>query len=373
MTDKEIKELFDRCRSGNASEEDIALLESWYVIRDADEKFYFNESESVHDVNLVWNNIQNNIQNPPVRRLWPRIAAAASILLMITSGAYFMIRKPLSSQITGAVVTDFRPGGNKAVLILDNGQQIQLNNAPNGRLATQGAASVSKDSDGLLAYNAAKTANTIPGLNTLITPRGGQYHVILSDGTQVWLNSASSIKYPTTFEEADRTVDVTGEAYFEVAHNAEKPFKVRSRGQLVTVLGTHFDVNTYADEPATRTTLLEGRVRIEAGLKSITIKPGQQAVYADDKLIVNQADIDDAIAWKNGMFRFNEESLESIMRKISRWYNVNVYYENDEVRGTVYTGIITHFDNVSKVLRMLELTKKVKFKITGDKIIVTKP
>jgi transmembrane sensor len=168
-------------------------------------------------------------------------------------------------------------------------------------------------------------------------------------------------------------VEITGEAYFEVAHNAAKPFRVLSRGQTVTVLGTHFDVNSYSDEPAVLTTLLEGKVKVSTGTKNSIINPGQQAVYANNELKVVAADTEDVMAWKNGMFRFDEETLESIMRKLSRWYNVDIEYQDEAVKGTRYTGIITHFSNISKVLHMLELTSKVKFKIAGDKIIVSAP
>jgi len=267
---------------------------------------------------------------------------------------------------------DIAPGSNKAILTLANGKQVLLTGAHNGRLATQGSTVINKNADGEVIYQQGTAASKNVDYNTMSTPRGGQYKLTLADGTSVWLNSASSIRYPTAFNGAERIVEVSGEAYFEVAHNASKPFKVQSGSQTVQVLGTHFNVNAYTDEPVIKTTLLEGSVSISSGVENTLIRPGEQAVFDRHLFKVTQADIEDEMAWKNGMFRFTNENLESIMRKVSRWYDVDVVYEDNEARQLPLTGIITHFTNVSKVLHMLELTRQVHFKVTGKKIIVIK-
>jgi transmembrane sensor len=368
MTDKDLQELLNRYQAGTATDNDKALLEDWYLHHNRDSRFAITDTERTGDVNLAWANIQANITKPKVRLLWPRIAAAASIVLALSFGGYFLLKK--QDKQFNTIANDIKPGGNKAILILADGKQVVLTDAKNGRIAQQGSATINKNAEGLVAYNTGTSSSSAPVYNTMLTPRGGQYHLILADGTNVWLNAASSIKYPTAFTGADRTVEITGEAYFEVAHNKAKPFKVKSSGQTVTVLGTHFDVNAYNDEQAVKTTLLEGSVKVNTASAETIIKPGEQAILAQNKLNVTATDTEDAIAWKNGMFRFNEENLESIMRKVSRWYNVDIEYADEDIKDIPLTGIITHFNNVSKVLRMLELTHKVHFKIQGNKIIV---
>lgn len=319
------------------------------------------------------------------------VAAAASFFLCMFAGTYYFLQER-PRQTTVTILRDITPGGNKAVLTLANGQRIVLTTAKNGQLALQGNTAVIKTADGNISYhhdqetaavpgsNGVSGTNGLPGqiaasgtvaYNMISTPIGGQYRLILADGTKVWLNAASSIKYPTSFAGKERAVEVTGEAYFEVAHDAAKPFRVRSDHQVVEVLGTHFNVNAYPDEIETTTTLLEGSVKVtgSAGFKVIT--PGQKAVLHGDYLAVSAADPEEAVAWKNGYFKFNG-NLESIMSKVARWYNVSVMYQSRPNASYTFEGEISRQRNLSEILKIMEYTGKVHFSVEGRRIIVNK-
>ncbi|XHR97523.1 FecR family protein [Mucilaginibacter sp. UC70_90] len=235
---------------------------------------------------------------------------------------------------------------------------------------------INKTADGRIVYNSSKSSASDnaekPVYNTMTTPRGGQYWVVLPDGSKALLNAASSLTYPTNFSGTERKVELTGEAYFEVAHNPDKPFRVYSKSQVVEVLGTHFNINTYDDEPDIRTTLLEGKVKVTSVVKNQVrvLKPGQQAVLNTYSFNVNDVDVEDATAWKNGTFTFENNDIQQIMRMVSRWYDVDVVYKGT-LPADKFTGFVSRFSNVSEVLRMLQLTHKVKFKIDGKQITVS--
>ncbi|WP_165973358.1 FecR family protein [Pedobacter sp. ok626] len=256
---------------------------------------------------------------------------------------------------------------------MSDGSNIVLAGAKNGRLAAQGNAIVRKTKDGQLIYELSDAKGAASQLNTVATPRGGRYHLILSDGTKVWINAASSIRYPASFSGDQRLVKITGEVYFEVAHNPAKPFIVDSEQQRIEVLGTRFNVNAYADEPAVTTSLLQGSVGITATQNKIKIVPGQQSRLHAGRFAVENFDPGEVMAWKNGLFHFSDENLESVMRKISRWYDVDVTYADDRIKKLPLSGIITQFSNISKVLHMLELTGEVRFVLSDHKITVSKP
>lgn len=369
IDNNDAKQLLEKYKAGQCTPGEKALLESWYIRWASGKDVHLSGEQLDIVLDEIWNTLPVHKE---VRRMYAvRWAAAASVLLLLSVGGYYLLHKqavPLAQVQAG----DIAPGSNKAVLTLSNGQQIVLTGAQNGQLSVQGNTVITKAADGEVVYNPGTAANSEILYNTMSTPRGGQYHLTLSDGSNVWLNAASSIKYPVNFTGPDRAVQVTGEVYLEVAQNAAKPFRVTSAGQTITVLGTRFNVNTYPDEPAVKTTLLEGSVRVQAGPENVVIKPGQQTVLSQNGLSIVPADVEDATAWKNGLFRFSDESLESIMRKVSRWYDVDIEYTDDDVKGLPLTGVITHFSNVSKVLRMLELTNQVHFQIQGKKIIVMK-
>lgn len=310
------------------------------------------------------------------RKLTPFLrwtAAAALVLIGIASLLYLVNRK--QSTLT-AYATDISAGGNKAFLRLADGRKVSLTDARNGDIAKQAGVNVVKTAQGQLVYSTAnKQGKTISELNTIETPRGGMWQVKLPDGTSVWLNAATLLTYPVSFAaKAPRIVTLKGEAYFEVAKDKTRPFIVRTEGQEVGVLGTHFNINSYANEGVTKTTLLEGSVKIKANndMTAQVLKPGEQAVLSNGNLSVAMADTEEAIAWKNGEFMFNHEKLSSIMRKISRWYDVEIEYADAEAANLMYYGTMNRFDKVSKILRKFEQTGEMKFKISEHKITVYK-
>jgi ferric-dicitrate binding protein FerR (iron transport regulator) len=274
-----------------------------------------------------------------------------------------------------APAADIMPGGNKAILTLGDNTTINLDDAKNGVVGQQGNTQVVKSKEGRLDYYTVGAKASAITYNLLTTPRGGQYQLALPDGSKVWLNAASSLRYPTAFAGKERVVELHGEAYFEIAPNPSMPFKVAVSQQAgeapaeIEVLGTHFNVKAYADEPAVHTTLLEGSVRVRKGRNIVPLQPGQQASWnsARDVRVV-PADVEEAVAWKNGLFKFNEATIEDVMRQLSRWYDVEVVYTNG-IPGDLFRGEIYRNVNVSKVLKVLEASG-VQFKVEGKKILV---
>jgi ferric-dicitrate binding protein FerR (iron transport regulator) len=262
------------------------------------------------------------------------------------------------------------PGGNRAVLTLSDGTQIPLDSAGNGVLAQQGNTRITKLSNGQLAYNGSGTSESQVLYNTMSTPLGGQYKLILPDGTTVWLNAGSSISYPTAFSGAERSVSITGEAYFDVAKNEKMPFRVKAGNTTIEVLGTAFNINAYKDEASINTTLLTGAVRVSALQQVQTLKPGQQArVSAGAMQVVNHVDINEVMAWKKGFFSFTDADLPTVMRQLSRWYNVQVTYEGD-IPQRLFTGEIGRDLTLAQVLKGLTKTR-IKYRIeNGNRIII---
>lgn len=309
-----------------------------------------------------------------------RWLAAAAIVIAIGTVVLMNIHrqsKPTDPVVAKSAVNDVLPGGNRATLQLANGQVINLDSAANGSLATQGNATIEKLADGQIAYNIKGKWATEVLYNTMSTPPGGQYKLKLPDGTDVWLNAASSITYPTAFVGRERTVTISGEAYFEVTKNRSKPFRVKVNDMEVEVLGTHFNLNAYKDEAAIKTTLLEGSVKVTqpaiGNRQSAMLKPGEQASVSQpsqksQSIIVQTADLDQVMAWKNGLFNFNKVSLQDVMKQIARWYDVDVVYQG-EIRPRKFGGEIQRDLYLSEVLEGLKETE-IHFKIEGKKLIV---
>ena len=307
-----------------------------------------------------------------------RLAAAAAIAGLIAMGIYFFLRPDPSMQVAktenvrSGNNNDVLPGKNTATLTLSDGTTVILDEAQNGTVSTQGNTKILKLDNGILSYNASHKGKVVEVLyNTISTPKGGQYQVLLSDGSKVWLNAASSLKFPASFTGKERKVELLGEAYFEVAKNDNMPFKVEADGMEVEVLGTHFNINSYDDESTVRTTLLKGSVRINGAKSKSFLKPGQQAKLERDGdiKIVNNADVDQAVAWKEGRFQFNRADIHEVMRQIARWYNVIIEYKG--IVSSHFGGTISRDVNLSQVLEMLQLTGEVKFHVEDKKVVVT--
>jgi len=314
--------------------------------------------------------VLRRLQETPVRRIsfLRRWGWAAAVILLIGSiGVY--VRVGTRHDQPAVAGQDIVPGGNKAVLVLSDGTNITLDSAARGVIAQQGGSSIVKTAGGGIVYRSGDaTGETM--MNTMRTPRGGNYRLTLPDGTQVWLNAASSITYPAAFTGKQRNVKISGEVYFEVVKNIEHPFVVEVEGGVpVEVLGTGFDVNGYVDEGLVKTTLLEGSVRVG----DVVLKPGQQArVGQQQKVSVgNNVDIDKVMAWKNGFFNFEDVSLKEAMRQLERWYDIEVIYEKNvpEIR---FEGEISKNINLSDLLKALARAD-VNFRIEGGRRLVVLP
>jgi transmembrane sensor len=281
---------------------------------------------------------------------------------------------PAMAQQKNTVKFDAEPGMNKAILTLADGSKLELNSAKIGVLAKAGHISVKKTKDGQLIYLIAPSkkadANTPIAFNTINTPVGGQYQVILPDGTKVWLNAASSLKYPTLFTGNQRMVELTGEAYFEVAKNAAMPFYVKANNMQVKVLGTHFNIMAYDNEPAIKTTLLEGSVQLSSGAINNKLKPGQQGVLNKyGQITVSEVNAEHAIAWKNGYFEFNRSGIHEIMNQLARWYDIEIAYQGN-IPDDEFVGKIERSAKLSQVLNILRLSK-IHFVLENKKLTVT--
>ena len=312
-----------------------------------------------------------------LRRSIRKWSVAAILLLTFTAGAFWLLHKkqpkPLATHTTAPPPAAILPGSNQAILTLANGSQVTLNDAQKGVLGRQGNTRIIKLDNGKLAYDAGhgEIAGQQASLyNTIATPRGGQYQVTLPDGTKVWLNAASSLRFPTAFSGNTREVQLNGEAYFEVTPDKTKPFLVQAGSTRTLVIGTHFNIMAYDDEAAIRTTLLEGAVRMDKGTQSTVLQPGQQGdlEIIGDKLTTKTVNTKAVIAWKDGYYYFDRTPVQSVMRQIARWYNVDIEYRgpipHDEI-----VGKIPRTAYVADVLHIMELIG-IHFSIEGRKIIV---
>lgn len=304
-----------------------------------------------------------------------RYTAAAAILMLAGLSVFFYVHhKPEKEALASS--GNIKPGESKAVLITANGKEIVLNSAlDTTKLVALNPGIKSVSADGLIYKQSDEASGKAVGANTLKTPKGGQYHIVLPDGTTVWLNSASELKFPSTFSSASRDVELKGEAYFEVAKYAGKgwTFNVKSDRQVVQVLGTKFNISAYENETFVKTSLAEGKVRVTgSGLgKSFTLKPGQESALntKSSEIKVYDAEIADAIAWKEGLFVFDNENLFSAMNKISRWYDVEIVYQG-EVKDKALWGTISRTEKIESLLKTLASTGVAKFKIEGRRVFV---
>lgn len=370
---KDIKAILNKVNSGDGTPEEVEIAKYWLHQLHQDEDSELSESDLDTLSAETWLDIQHKRNSTIAKRrfIWPAVAAAACLILAFSSALYFYnIGNSVENKLTKTFVQDIPAGGNKAYLTLADGKKISLTDASSGTIATQSGIRITKTSNGQLVYTIAdqKVLGQNDHYNRIETPRGGQYQLNLPDGTKVWLNAASSLKYLANFSsKKERRVELTGEAYFEVAKDKSHPFIVNSAGQEIKVLGTHFNVNAYSDEHNIRTTLLEGSVKLN---DDVILVPGEQSVFARGQFMVKTVNVSDAIDWKNGEFVFNKEPLTDILRKVSRWYNIDVVYLRSAQDVPTFSGSVSRFENVSVVLRMLEETSNVRFSIEGKTIKV---
>lgn len=389
MDRQEARLLLERYLAGQCTPEEEVRVKSWYQALEEEYAWGLDEAGRAARGEQLKAKIDASLgfqaQEIPVvpvsRTRWLRIAAAAVLILTLGGGAWWLLDKKEvlpPSPLTAALVNDAAPGGNRAVLTLADGTHITLDSAQNGALAQQGGIKVMKVDSGQLAYeaNTLQARGATVQFNTLKTPRGGSYGVTLPDGTRVWLNAASSLKYPTAFTGNERKVILEGEAYFEVAGNAAQPFKVSVAAASadgmpmeVTVLGTRFNIMAYRDEKTINTTLIAGAVKVAQGNTERQLAPDQQAQVSATGEIAVRKDIHaaDAAAWKNGLFHFQKADLPSVMRQIARWYDMDIVYEGQpDIR---LSGMISRNINVSEVLKLLA-SNGAHFRIAGKKIVV---
>jgi len=384
LTPGEQKELDDWINEKEANK--LFFTESTNEKMLVEELRHFNKEDLSPSLNNTLQNIAPETKATNNGRLVQikRFMVAASFLVIAGIAIYVLIRVSDKRDVAETIVNtndsfknDVAPGTDKALLTLSNGSTIQLTNSGNKKIADENGTAVNQQGAQLVydARQSSSISQSILSYNILSTPRGGQYQLVLPDGSRVWLNAVSSIRYPTAFIGKERNVEITGEAYFEVKHNPAMPFKVKINtpsgdGGEVQVLGTHFNVNAYADEATINTTLLEGSVKVSKNSSVVLLKPGQQAqlINHDQLKLVENADMDAAVAWKNGLFSFNASNIKTVMQQISRWYDVEVVYAGD-VKETFFVKMSRN-TNVSNVFKILETTGGVHFEIDGKKITV---
>lgn len=381
-------------REGMATEEELRFIESYYDLfeTEPDLETWLGEEKTAEIKDQVLDRIRTEIKmkeqevgKGKVVRLYPyfrKIAAAVAVILALGLVVYFIRKsisvsnKPVAENIQSQNVGKILPGGNRAVLILSNGKKIFLDNTQNGAVTKQGNTQVIKVKSGVLAYThqpaLLNQPLTIPPYNTIATPRGGKYEIVLPDGSKVWLNATSSLRFPVAFTGSTRTVNLKGEGYFEIARQADKPFIVKVDGEEIKVLGTNFNVNAYDDRSHITTTLADGSIKVSDRHQSYILKPGEQARLnkQTENIEITHANIEEALAWKNDMFYFDGTNIKNIMQEIGRWYNVDVVYKTDQLGNKNYSGIISRYSDVKTVLERFSLTGTVQFKIEGRTIVV---
>ncbi|MRG45271.1 DUF4974 domain-containing protein [Chitinophaga sp. SYP-B3965] len=385
MAAKYNKEYLERLAAkvldGKATEAEKVFLQAYYDAFDKGEEF--TAELSGEDREILKHEIKSSLLVgigapkgkviPFYKRIVAQTAAAAAVLL-IGLLTFYWYRPVQPMAITSGIhENDIAPGSDKAILTLSNGQQVILTGAKNGQLAMQGNTAITKSAEGEVIYDAKGGSSGALTYNTISTPRGGQFKISLPDGSRVWLNAASSLTFPASFPDNERKVQVTGEVYFEVAHNRAKPFRVVFEQQVVEVLGTHFNINAYQEEPVLKTTLLEGKINLVNKQQSVILLPGQQASVkrSVEGITVAAVDIKEAAAWKDGLFVFNKASIQEVMRTAARWYDVEVEYQGN-LEHTRFGGTISRYKNISELLDNVGIVGGFSYKIEGRKVILMK-
>lgn len=385
MNTPEINILIEKYLAGKCTVEEQLQVEKWLEENSTltNEWMQMDGAAKTEWMSSLFGEIKNTIdsreqQAAPVRtmrsKIWRNMAAAAVVLVLTGLTGYLLLNRKQDKELTGrneshTIQNDIAPGSDKAILTLADGRNIPLDSSAKGNIAMPGAVTVI-NTDGVLAYDINEKPTDIV-YNTLSTPKGGQYRLVLADGSKVWLNAASSLRFPTAFVGEERRVEVTGEAYFEVAHRTAMPFIVQKGDATIHVLGTDFNVNAYEDEAALKIALLEGSVKVNKASQSVLIKPGQQVEIdpTGDIKLNKDVDPDEIVAWKNGYFNFSRLQIQEIMRQVARWYDVKVEYEG-RIPEKHFTGIVSRDNKISEVLKIMEHAG-IRFRLEGNKIIVT--
>lgn len=388
ITDKYIQELSKKWLNGTITEMEKQEYDQWYSSFKDDEVYGLTEKDMEFLKDKVYKSIvkKEDLKKEKVeekvdlarktKRKSIVIMLAASISLFILSGSYLYFSNQVSKDSEKLLYVSIEPGKDKATLSLENGIVYDLDSLNAGEILQNNGVRIEKSEKGELIYSLIDTKcidSKQALINTVATPRGGQYKLRLPDSSLVWLNAASSLKFPTIFAEDSRIVELSGEAYFEVSKDQNRPFKVLTGKETVEVLGTRFNVNSYDNEVTSMTTLVEGKVKVSIpDTESKILHPGQQiSVHQKKGIKVYNVNIQEAVAWKNGEFMFNNEDIKSAMRKVSRWYDVEFVYETN-VENVPIWGSISRYENIQEVLKIIELTEAAHFRIEGRRIYVMK-
>ncbi|MDR6784002.1 transmembrane sensor [Pedobacter africanus] len=372
------EDLLYKYKTGTCTEEERAIVESWHIKELQQSSFMPDEAELDRAGKAIWAALPVHDEQPKSKTvsLWLKYGAAASVALILAIGGWYFFNPKPGAEKTESQASryknDVQPGGNKAVLTLADGSNISLDDAANGKVAQQQGIVISKTAEGKLIYSIAgqSKANTAAvQYNTIATPRGGQYQLNLPDGTKVWLNAATSLRFPSSFAGlTDRRVELAGEAYFEVAKSKAQPFVVKAASQEVLVLGTHFNVDAYSSGSTNKTTLMEGSIKLKYKTKDYLLKPGQQAVMATG-VNIETADTEAVMAWKNGNFIFTDNNIKNVMEALQRWYDIEVVYEGT-VSQVGFNAEISRERSLIQVLTALEKSGNIRFKIEGRRVTV---
>jgi transmembrane sensor len=373
---EECKELFQYIDEGDKD-----------ILSDAVDELLFQDGGEVNFDNFQAENIFKRISADPrftghQHTKWHQsrwLQVAAILLVSLSFSLYFYLsdsktysNEQVSHSAPAKAPNPIVPGSSKAILTLANGQRIPLNGTTNEEISKQAGISISKNKDGkTFCYASVASTAKQPTINRIETPKGGEFQIVLADGTKVWLNSASSLTFPDSFSGDKREVKLTGEGYFEVAKDRKKKFLVNVNDATIEVLGTHFNISSYQDEGSILTTLLEGSVKLSKNNNHVILKPGQQASVAHtaSQIKVSEIDVAEVMAWKNGIFFFKREDVKSVMKKVARWYDIDVEYRGN-MQGKVLQGTISRFENIEKLMNAFELTGALHYKIEGRRVII---
>ncbi|MFA6275396.1 MAG: FecR domain-containing protein [Pedobacter sp.] len=372
MTRKETEDLFNKYEQGLCNAEELAWIETWYIHLNEDKEIDLRSADlEASELRMMQ---ALHIKQTPSVPLWKKVAVAASIVLVSSVSYYFLQRKEVLNEASPVQMANLKipPGGNKAILTLADGRRINLEEKADGKLAEESGVKIIKKASGEIIYDVSHATNVTAAqrsYHTIETPRGGTYQVLLEDGSKVWLNAASSIKFPSSFSSAERIVELKGEAYFEVAKNPARPFTVKVEGQSIQVLGTKFNVNSYRDEAKLVTTLLEGSVRMSNLIENVVLKPGEQSQSTiNQKIELRKVETEEFLAWKEGMFSFQRANLQTVLRQFERWYNIDVKFEKN-APDIFFTGKIYRNLNLDEALNNLTFLG-VRFKIQNRNVTV---